>query len=172
MDVQEAIKARRSIRKYSSQEIPEEKLTRVLEAMRLAPSAKNLQPWKFIIVNDDEIKKKLIPACRGQAFVAEAPVIIVGCALLNEAWGGLGGYMSSYPVDLAIALDHLTLAAIEEGLGTCWIGAFDESEVKKILEVPDEVKVVALIPLGYPDKKPVPRPRKKLAEIICYNKYR
>jgi nitroreductase len=171
MDVQKAIMARRSIRKYSSREIPKEKLTKLLEAMRLAPSAKNLQPWKFIIINDGETKKKLIPACRGQAFIAEAPIIIAGCALLNEAWGGMGGYMSSYPIDVAIALDHLTLAATEEGLGTCWIGAFDEGEVKKILEVPDGVKVVALTPLGYPESEPNPRPRKKLTEIICYNKY-
>ena len=172
MDVQEAIRARKSIRKYSSKEIPEEKLTKMLEAMRLAPSAKNLQPWKFIIISDEEIKKKLIPACREQTFIADAPIIVVGCALLSEAWGGMGGYMSSYPIDLAIALDHLTLAAVEEGLGTCWIGAFDEGEVKKILEVPDDIKVIALIPLGYPEREPNPRPRKELAEIICYNKYR
>jgi nitroreductase len=172
MDVQEAIRARRSIRKYSSQEIPEDKLMKVLEAMRLAPSAKNFQPWKFIIVNDEEIKKKLIPACRGQAFIAEAPIIVVGCALLNEAWGGMGGYMSSYPVDLAIAIDHLTLIATEEELGTCWIGAFDEGEVKKILKVPEDVRVVALTPLGYPLSKKPPTPRKALTEIICYNEYR
>ncbi|MBT9138354.1 MAG: 5,6-dimethylbenzimidazole synthase [Syntrophomonadaceae bacterium] len=172
MDVQKAIRARRSIRKYSPREISEYKLTKVLEAMRLAPSAKNLQPWRFIIINNEEIKRKLIPACRGQAFIAEAPIIVAGCALLNEAWGGMGGYMSSYPIDLAIAIDHLTLIATEEGLGTCWIGAFDEGEVKKILKVPEGVRVVALTPLGYPlSKKHTLTPRKALTEIICYNEY-
>ena len=99
MDVQEAIRARKSIRKYSSREIPEEKLTKMLEAMRLAPSAKNLQPWKFIIISDEEIKKKLIPVCREQAFIAEAP-IIVGCALMNEAWGGMGGEIGNLKLEI------------------------------------------------------------------------
>ena len=172
MDVYEAIKNRKSIRKYKPTPIPEEKLKNILNAMRLAPSAKNLQPWKFVVVRDEEIKRKLIPACNNQKFIAEAPVIIVGCALEDECFAYMGGYMGSWPVDLAIAFDHLTLTATSEGLGTCWIGSFKEEKVKEILCMPKNVRVVGLTPVGFPDENPDRRPRKNLDEIVCYDKYR
>jgi nitroreductase len=171
MDIFEVIEKRRSIRKYKNTPIPHEKLMKVLNAARLAPSAKNYQPWKFIIVNDNEIKQKLVVACRGQKFIAEAPVVIVACGLESQTWKGLGGNRYSLDVDVAIAVDHLTLAACAEGLGTCWIGAFNEDEVKKILEVPKDVRIVALIPLGYPDEEKTTYTRKSIDEIISYNKW-
>jgi len=171
MSVLEIIKRRRSIRRYKENSIPEDALFRVLEAARLAPSGKNLQPWKFVIVRDKLLKKKLAEASIGQYFMAKAPVVIVACGFPDECYSRMGRYMKSWPVDVAIALEHLILQAEEENLGTCWIGAFEEKEVKSILGVPEEVKVLALTPLGYPAEKPPSRRRKDLEEIISYEKY-
>lgn len=173
MDVYQSIKARASIRSYKADPIPDDKLKRILEAVRLAPSACNIQPWKFIVISDHKIKKSLIPACNNQSFIAEAPLIICACALEKQAYGRMGGNLNSYPIDLAIAMDHLTLMAVEEGLATCWIGSFKEQEVKNILGVPEEVRVVALTPLGYPNMEPSDRHllRKDISEIICYDKW-
>jgi nitroreductase len=171
MSVLEIIKRRRSIRRYKENSIPEDALFRVLEAARLAPSGKNLQPWKFVIVRDKLLKKKLAEASIGQHFMAKAPVVIVACGFPDECYSRMGRYMKSWPVDVAIALEHLILQAEEENLGTCWIGAFEEKEVKSILGVPEEVKVLALTPLGYPAEKPPSGRRKDLEEIISYEKY-
>ena len=160
MDIYEAIRKRKSIRKYKSEPVSDEKLTKVLEAARLAPSGKNGQPWRFIIVRDEKIRKELIPACRGQAFVAEAPIIVAACGREQDSYQKQGGYMTSMAIDIGITLEHLMLAAAAEGLGTCWIGAFEEKEVKKVLGIPDDLRVVALTPLGYPDQEPSPKPRK------------
>jgi len=171
MKVLEAIQKRRSVRKYKEDPIPEEVLLRVLEAARLAPSGKNFQPWKFIIVKDKALKKKLAEASAGQFFIARAPIIIVGCGFPDNCYARMGRYMKSWSVDVTIALEHLILQAQEEGLGTCWIGSFEEEEVKAILNVPKEVKVLALTPLGYPDEIPRFRGRKSLDEIISYDRY-
>jgi len=171
MKVLEAIQKRRSVRKYKEDPIPEEALLRVLEAARLAPSGKNYQPWKFIIVINKELKEKLAQASAGQLFIARAPVIIVGCGFPNNCYARMGRYMKSWSVDVTIALEHLILQAQEEGLGTCWIGSFEEEEVKAILNVPEDVKVLALTPLGYPDEIPRFRGRKSLDEIISYDRY-
>jgi nitroreductase len=171
MKVLEAIQKRRSVRKYKEDPIPEEALLRVLEAARLAPSGKNYQPWKFIIVKDKELKEKLAQASAGQFFIARAPVIIVGCGFPDNCYARMGRYMKSWSVDVTIALEHLILQAQEEGLGTCWIGSFEEEEVKAILNVPEDVKVLALTPLGYPDEIPRFRGRKSLDEIISYDRY-
>jgi len=167
--VLEAIKKRQSVRSYQDKEIPEEILQQILEAGRLAPSAKNNQPWKFIIVKDNNLKKKLISACKNQGFVGEASVVIVGCAINPSYKMGSGDY--SYSIDLSIALDHMSLQAAALGLGTCWIGAFYQDKVKKVLEIPNEVRVVALMPLGFPQALGIDRGRKPLSEIICYDKY-
>ncbi len=171
MKVLEAIQKRRSVRKYKQDPIPEEALLRVLEAARLAPSGKNFQPWKFIIVKDKALKEKLARASAGQFFMAEAPIIIVGCGFPDKCYARMGRYMKSWSVDVTIALEHLILQAQEEGLGTCWIGSFEEEEVKAILNVPEEVKVLALTPLGYPEEIPAFRGRKSLDEIISYDRY-
>ncbi|MBL7170871.1 MAG: nitroreductase family protein [Candidatus Omnitrophica bacterium] len=168
MNTFETIKSRRSIRKYKSTAIEEEKLNKVLEALQLAPTACNFQPFKFIVVKDKKVKNALVPVCRDQKFIAEAPIVIVGCTYPENAYQKMGGKGNSHEVDLAIAFDHLTLAAWELGLGTCWIGAFSEEEVKKVLGIPSPVRVVALTPLGYPDEKPQLRRRKSMKELIEY----
>ena len=120
MDFYEVIKKRRSVRKYKPDAIPDQMLENILNAGRIAPSAKNYQPWRFVVVRDPDLKKQLIDASRGQQFVGAGAAIIVGCALIDTAWGRMGGYMSSWSVDLTIALDHIILAAVNEGLGT-WV---------------------------------------------------
>jgi len=171
MKVLEVIQKRRSVRKYKKDPIPEKALMRVLEAARLAPSGKNFQPWKFIIVKDKALKEKLAQASAGQFFMAEAPIIIVGCGFPDNCYAHMGRYMKSWSVDVTIALEHLILQAQEEGLGTCWIGSFEEEEVKAILNIPENVKVLALTPLGYPDEIPRFRRRKSLDEIISYDRF-
>ncbi|HIE06391.1 MAG TPA: nitroreductase [bacterium (Candidatus Stahlbacteria)] len=171
MEIYEVIKQRLSVRSYRADPISPEVLERILEAGRLAPSAKNLQPWHFIVVQDESLRKALVPACRNQAFVAEAPIIICGCADKNLCYAKMGGIIYSYPVDLGIAMEHIILAATAEGLGTCWIGAFDEAKVKEVLQIPDHLHVVALTPVGYPGAESKPRPRKPLKEIVSYDHY-
>jgi nitroreductase len=165
------IEKRKSIRSYKPQEVSEEDLNYVLEAFRKAPSAKNLQPWKLVVVKDIKKINDLAIACNNQTFLTQAPVLIVACALEDEAYGKMGGYMNSFPVDIGIALEHLILAATEKGLGTCWIGAFNEKMVKDVLDIPDNVRVVALTPLGYPAEEGRLRGRKSLSEIVCYDRY-
>ena len=171
MSVMDIMKSRRSVRRYKDKPIPEDILNKVLEAARIAPSGKNFQPWKFIIVRDREKREELAVASRNQAFVAQAPVVIAACGFPGKSYQHQGNYMKSWPIDVSIAMDHLMLMAWEEGLGTCWIGAFREDEVKQILSIPDDVRVLALTPLGYPDEEPRDRGRKELSEIISYDKY-
>ena len=148
MNILEAIKKRKSVRNFLDKPIEEEKLKIVMEAARIAPSAKNRQEWRFIIVKDTEVRKKLAEAAKGQKFVGEAPVVIVAHAI-DDGYVMTCGQLS-YPIDVAIALDHISLAAVEVGLGTCWIGAFYEDKVKEILGIPKEYRVVHLMPIGYP----------------------
>jgi nitroreductase len=174
MDFYEVIKTRRSVRSYKKDPIPDDVLKRVLNAARIAPSGNNRQPWKFIIIKDEERKKKMVELCEGQKFVAEAPILIVACG--RNIHYNRGGWMGDYSmiVDVAIAMDHLTLSARAEGLGTCWIGSFDNEGIKKFLGIPEDVNVVALTPLGYPKKPDVfkeTKDRKNLEEIICYDKW-
>ncbi len=150
MEVLEAIKKRRSVRSYSSKPIPDDVVERMRQALHYAPSACNLQPWRFIFVTDAALREKVANAANDQLFMADAPIIVVGCGFPDDAYDGMGGHRSSVDIDVAIALDHLTLAAVAEGLGTCWIGAFNEKAVKQALKVPDNVRVVAITPLGYP----------------------
>jgi nitroreductase len=171
MDFYDAVQKRLSVRSYKPDPIPEDVLTRILEAGRVAPSAKNYQPWKFIVVKDPAIRQALVPACRGQGSVGQAPVVICACAVLEQAWKGMGGHWSAEAVDVTIAVEHMILAATAEGLGTCWIGAFLEAEVRKVLAIPEGVKPIALTPLGFPARESRPSPRKPLSEIVCYDRY-
>ena len=159
MNVHEAIATRKSVRSWAQRAVEEEKLQRVLESTRLAPSAKNIQEWRFVVVTDEQLRGKLGEAARGQRFVGEAPVIIVACAETDRRVMHCGHL--AFLVDVAIAIDHLTLAAVEEGLGTCWIGSFDPDAVRKALSIPPEIEVVQLIPLGYP-KEPGAVQKKRL----------
>lgn len=168
MNVYQAIEKRRSVRAYKDEPVPEESLRKILEAARLAPSAHNSQEYKFVVVKDTEKREKLAEAA-DQSFVGEAPVIIVAVSLNPEHL--LSSDVPAYALDLAIALDHMTLAAVEEKLGTCWVGAFDQEEVKKILNVPDQYKVVVLLPIGYPDDEPAPKSRKSLADLVSYENF-
>jgi len=173
MDFYEVVRTRRSIRSFKPEAIPDEVLRRVLEAVRIAPSGSNRQPWKFIVVKDEALKKQLVQACQNQRFIADAPIIVVACG--NSIRWNRGGYMGemSMLVDVSIAFTHLILAARAEGLGTCWIGAFSNDEAKKVLDVPEDVNVVALTPLGYPKEEAFtePGPRKPMAEIVSTDKF-
>ena len=172
MDVMEAIRSRFSVRDYEDKAVEEEKLNSVLEAGRLAPSASNRQEWRYVVVRDRATRQKLMKAAKGQAFVAEAPVVIACCAETDEHVMTCG--QLCYPIDVAISVDHMTLKAVEEGLGTCWIGSFYEEDVKKILEIPDAIRVVELLTLGYPKYPKVQgtKGRKKLSEIVMYEKWK
>jgi len=168
MDVLIAIKTRKSVRKYLKRNVEEEKLTAILEAGRLAPSASNRQEWRFVVVRAPEKRVKLAEAANQQTFVGEAPVVIAACAVTDAHLMRCG--QACYPIDVAIALDHMSLAAAELGLGTCWIGAFDEDQVKKILNIPQEIRVVALMPLGYPsDPSVISKNRLPLSEIVKHD---
>ena len=175
MEFYDVIKTRRSVRSYKPDPIPDDVLKRVLDAARIAPSGSNRQPWKFIVVKDEETKKKLVPACHNQSWMAEAPLIIAACA--QELDYNRGGYMGklSGVMDATIAFTHLILAARAEGLGTCWIGAFDNERVKEILGVPEGWNVAALTPLGYPAEGEnafrETTSRKPLEEIVSTDKF-
>ena len=169
MDVHKAIQSRRSIRGYDPRDVEEVKLMKVLESGRLSPSAGNRQERRFIVIRDAKKRQSLSEAARNQRFVAQAPVVIAACSVETEYTMSCG--QLAYPIDTAIAVDHMTLSAVEEGLGTCWIGAFDEKKVKEILNVPDNVRVVALLTLGYPSAIPRPTSRKSLDEIVMREKW-
>ncbi|MDD1757611.1 MAG: nitroreductase family protein [Methanotrichaceae archaeon] len=169
MNVMDAIKTRRSIRAYQDRPVEEEKLLKVLEAGRLAPSARNLQDWKFMVVRDKEKRQSLSAAAMGQPYVAQAPVVIAGCGTETDHIMTCGQY--TYPIDVAIAVDHMSLEAVNQGLGTCWIGAFHEDQVKEILGIPERIRVVAMLTLGYPSESPFSRPRKRLEEIVAYDSW-
>ena len=170
MEVMEAILKRRSVRAYEPREVEEDKLLRVLEAGRLSPSASNRQERRFVVVKDAGMRKLLSEAAKNQKFVAEAPVVIVACAAVDTDYVMACGQLA-YPIDTAIAVDHMTLQAVEEGLGTCWIGAFDEGRVKGILDIPEEVRVVSLLPIGYPADVSRPKSRMSLDEIVMQEKW-
>jgi len=173
MDVYEAVAARRSIRRYKPDPVAEETVTRVLDAARLAPSWKNLQCWRFVVVRGETGKAGLLSAFAdtnpGKKAIAAAPVMIVVCAD-PQASGKMGG-KEYYLVDVGIAMENLMLAARAEGLGTCWLGEFDEQPVKEALGVPADWKVVGMTPLGWPDQDPKPRPRKALDEIVFQERW-
>jgi len=169
MDVMEAIEKRRSVRAYQQKPVEEEKLKKILEAARLAPSAKNSQAYKFVVVKDEKLRKKLMEAAANQRFVGEAPIVIVAVALNPEYVMTCG--VPAYAVDVGIALEHMALVAAEEGLGTCWVGKFYQDQVKSILNIPEKYKAVALLPLGYPADTPGRKYRKTLEELVCYDTF-
>ncbi len=163
------IRERYSVRSYRERPVEPAKLAAVLEAARLAPSARNCQEWRFVVVRDAARRKQLAAAANNQAFVGEAPVVIAACGI-NPAYTMRCG-QPAYPINLAIALDHLTLQAVEEGLGTCWIGSFYEDQVKRILDIPADARVVELLTLGYPRDTPKPKIRMALDQIVSYDRW-
>jgi len=170
MDVFDAIQMRRSVRSYQDRPVAQESLNRVLEAGRLAPSANNLQPWHFVVVTDGRKREELSHG-RWAKFLKECPVVIVGCGdqRASPKW---------HVIDVAIALQQMVIAATAEGLGTCWIGSFDEGVVRSSLGIPDNYKVVAMLAVGYP-KEPLDqaarvmgtKKRKPIADIVSYESF-
>ena len=170
VDVYEAIATRKSVRAFKEKDVPEEKIVRLLEAARLAPSASNRQEWRFVVVRDPLMRKHLSVAARGQTFIGAAPVVLACCAETDEHVMACG--QLCYPIDVAIAIDHITLCAVDEGLGTCWIGAFDEDQVKELLGIPPQIRVVGLLPVGYAqDSSKVGKNRLLLQELIKYERW-
>lgn len=169
MDFYEVINKRYSVRKYKNQPVEEPKLNRVLESARIAPSAANRQPLYFIIIKDENRIRSLKKAYDRDWFYT-APIVVCACGEPSKTWIRKDG-KNYNDVDVAIAMDHLILAATAEGLGTCWIGAFDCKAVKEILELPRGIEPIAMTPLGYPADYPSPKTRKSLPEIMHHEKW-
>ena len=170
MDVMDAIRARKSVRHYVDRPVDEATLRRILEAARLAPSARNAQEWRFVAVREPGMRRRIAVEAAGQPFIGEAGVLLVCCAETDGRVMRCG--QPAYPIDVAIAMDHLSLAAAAEGLGTCWIGSFDERQVKQALGIPAAVRVVQLMPLGYPaDPSPVEKRRLPLDRILRWDRW-
>jgi nitroreductase len=146
MELYDAIRSRRSVRSYDDRPVPREALGRILEAARQAPSANNTMPWRFVVVTDPAVRTAIADSGVYGKFLVRCPVVIVGCgdAAASPKW---------YAIDTAIALEHMALAAVAEGLGSCWIGSFDEATVRKLLDVPETQRIVSLLALGYPKNK-------------------
>jgi len=164
MDVKKVIRVRRSIRRYKDKAVPQDKLETLLEMARLAPSAGNRQPWEFIVVQDKTAIRRIAEGCRSGGFLSECPLLIVGCgdSKARPKW---------FALDTFIAMEHIALTAVEEGLGTCWIGYFDEDEIRHLLEIPENLRVVAVMGVGFPDESPGPKDRKPLEECVSYERW-
>ncbi len=168
MDVMEAIRRRYSCRSYQARPIESEKLTMLLEAARLAPSAKNLQDWRFVVVTAADTKRALAQAANNQMFIAEAGAVIVACSVSRHV---MRCGQAVAPIDVAIALEHICLEATELGLGTCWIGSFYPDKVRPILGIPQEVQVIELLAIGYPADKTKDGQRLALEQIACFERW-
>lgn len=174
MPVLDVIKERGSIRRYTTAPIPERDLHTILEAARLAQSAANRQPWQFILVTDKAVKERLVDAAHWpdrppQSSVSTAAAVLV-CLADPEVSRPVGPF-NGFLIDLAIAIENMALTAWELGIGSCWIGAFQEDRVKTLLAIPENLRVVSLLTLGYPDEQPRPKTRKSLAEFLHYQRY-
>lgn len=173
MDIFELIKLRRSIRAFTKEDVSNEQVEKILEAARWAPSAGNLQPWEFVVIRRPDIKREIARAALNQTFIEEAPVVIVVCA--NEVrsgrvYGSRGVNLFCIQ-DTAAAIENMLLAACALGLGACWVGAFHEEEVRRILKVPRGVRPVAIIPVGKPAEEPSPPRRRPLKEVVHYETF-
>lgn len=165
MDIYEAIRARKSVRAYRDIPVDDQTLERIFEAVRLAPSARNAQEWRFVVVRDQATRERIAVEAAAQPFIGQAGAVIACCAEAEGRVMRCG--QAPYPIDVAIAMDHLSLAAVAEGLGTCWIGSFDEAIVKRILGIPPAVRVVELMSLGVPvDGSPVWKQRLDRGQIM------
>lgn len=173
LDILGAIKGRRSIRFFTKQPVSEEEIKTLIDAARQAPSAGNVQPWEFVIVRKAEVKHEVAVAAGDQTFVEEAPVVIVVCAnedSVERAYGSRGVTLYCLQ-DTAAATQNILLAAYSLGLGTCWVGAFEEAEVSEALKIPEGVRPVAIIPVGHATANPPKHPRRALSEIMHHERY-
>ena len=171
MTILEIIKNRRSIREFQKKEIPEEIVDKLIEALIWAPSAGNLQARKFNFVFNQKIKEKLAEAAFGQNFIAKAPLVIIGCTDDKIAFKYRERGKNLYSIcDVSASIQNLMLVAHNEGLGSCWVGAFEEKEVSKILDLPENLRSIVIMPVGYPAEKPSAPPRVSRAEAIEFIK--
>jgi len=177
MEVFEAIDTRRSIRSYTDEKVTEEQLVKVLDAARKAPSWHNFQCWTYVVVSDREIIRKIGEITKrgpdefnpGRMVYNNATYFIVVCA--DPAKSGEPDGKQYFMADGAITMQTLCLAAHGLGLGTCWIGSFEEAPIKALLEIPAELRIVGMTPLGVPAKRPDARPRKALEDAVFLNRY-
>jgi nitroreductase len=169
MEFFDVVRSRYSVRRYQAKQVEPDKLDRILEAARLAPSGSNRQPWKFVVVRDAAIRRELVAACNDQTFVGEAPVVIAGVGTMPDRV--MRCQVPGDPVDLAIAMEHIALAATAEGLGSCWVGAFDQDRVRQVLGIPSTAKVIEVMALGYAADAPRPKARKPMGEIVVYDRW-
>jgi len=166
MNFYDIISGRRSVRSYKKEPVEDDKVNRILEAARLAPSAANMQPVCFVVIRDENKKLQLKEAYNEEWFYT-APVIICVCSNSKTAWKR-GDGKNYADIDAAIAMDHLILAATIEGLGTCWVAAFKVYVVRSVLNLPPELEPVAMTPVGYPLDIPEPTYRKSFKEIVKF----
>jgi nitroreductase len=164
MEFSELISKRYSVRAYRSDMVEEEKLQQVLEAARLAPTASNRQPFQFLVIQTAGREAEL-RRIYGRDWFVQAPLVICACAVMDRSWVRMDGKPYA-DVDVAIAMDHLILAATDLGLGTCWIAAFDPTAAREVLGLPDGVEPIVLTPLGYPADQPRPKTRQALAQLV------
>ena len=169
MDVFEAISKRYSCRAYKDTPIEPEKLDKILDAARLAPSAKNLQDWRFVVVTETQTKTKLAAAANNQAFVATAAAVIAGCSTSNHIMRCGQGIAA---IDVSIAMEHIALQATELGLATCWIGSFFPDKVRAVLGINQDVAIIELMTIGYPADEKKTTKRQPIDNIVCYEKWR
>jgi len=165
----DSIKNRYSVRKFQDRPIEKEKVEALLKAAQLAPSARNVQPWHFVVIDDPAKRAKLTEICKGQKFVAEAPLSIAVCATNTDYVMTCG--QPAYTVDASIAAEHINLQAVEMGLGTCWLGAFYHDQLAELINLPEDYKIVTLLPIGYPAVEKGNRNLKPLQEIVSYNSF-
>ena len=163
MSIIKVIRERRSVREFLEKDVPDELIMKVLDAARWAPSSKNTQPWEFIIIRDQETKKKLAKLAKFGWFIADAPVVIAIVTDPRKSYAHI--------IDGSCAVQNLMLAAWELGLGTCWIGTMDREKAKELLNIPEELHLLTVIPLGFPEKISKPPPRKPVKDMVHYEKY-
>ena len=168
MELLEIIKERYSCRDYQDKAIEPEKLDIIFEAARQAPSAKNLQDWRFVVVTDKKIKRQLAESTNRPDIFAKAGAIIVACSNNDEVMK-CGQRIS--PIDIAIALEHIALQATALGLATCWIGSFETETVRQVVAIPEKIEIVELMALGYPAAGSRQTTRLSIQEILCYQSW-
>jgi nitroreductase len=169
----EAIKERRSVRAYTSERVSQEEVERLVDTARWAPSAGNIQPWRFVIVTNAETKRRLSDAALHQTFIEEAPVVIVVCVDVVQSSLGYGyrGANLYCLQDAAAAIENMLLAAHALGLATCWVGAFHEDAAAKAVNTPSNVRPVAIVTVGHPAEKPRVPPRRSIKKISHYETF-
>jgi nitroreductase len=172
MELVDAIKSRRSIRAFKREPVPDDVVRELLELGNLAPSAGNLQGRDFVVVRDSNIKLMLCNAALGQRFIADAPVVIVVCANKQRSspYGARGRDLYCIQ-DADAAIENILLAVTSKGLGACWVGAFNETQVADILKLPSHIRPIALLPIGYPDESPSRRSRIPLSKLVHHEKW-